>query len=178
MGLKKQLKNTEWGKFILCILACQAAGLAGAVFTVSSSGSWYQTIEKPSFTPPSAIFGPVWTTLYVLMGIAAYKVWVMGWDNIKVKIGLILFMIQLLINAAWSFSFFGLQNPYLGLINIVILLVLIVVTTIYFFKLRQISGWLMVPYFLWVSFATALNYSIYELNAPTALNMLAQEYLF
>ena len=177
MGLKKQLSDTEWGKLIVCIVACQAAGLVGAIFTVSSAGTWYQTIEKPDFTPPSAVFGPVWTALYILMAIAAYKIWVLGWDNIKVKIGLILFLIHLLVNATWSFSFFGLQNPYLGLINIVILLVLITVTTIYFFKLRLISGLLMIPYFLWVAFATALNYSIYELNPPETLQTLVTQNL-
>lgn len=178
MGLKEQLGNTEWGKLIVSIVACQAAGLVGAIFTVSSTGTWYQTIEKPDFTPPSAVFGPVWTGLYILMAIAVYKVWVLGWDNIKVKIGLILFLIQLLVNATWSFSFFGLQNPYLGLVNIVILLVLITVTTIFFFKLRKISGFLMIPYFLWVAFATALNYSIYELNPPEALQTLTTQSFF
>ncbi|MFA0964607.1 TspO/MBR family protein [Roseivirga sp. BDSF3-8] len=178
MSLKNVLKRTDWGKLIVSVLACQAAGLAGAFFTASSVGSWYQTLNKPEFTPPSWVFGPVWTILYFLMAFAAYKIWILGWDNIKVKIGLVLFLIQLILNAAWSFSFFGLQNPYVGLLNIVILLVMITVTTIYFFSLRKISGWLMVPYIAWVGYATALNYAIYELNAPITSVHFPSEYFF
>ena len=151
-------------KLVLSVLTCQLAGIIGGIFTSQSVKTWYQTINKPDFTPPSWIFGPVWVLLYLLMGIALFLIW-----DLKIKthgrgMALILFFVQLGLNTLWSFLFFYLHNPLLGLIGIIILLFFIVLTTWAFFRLNPWAGYLMIPYLLWVSFATVLNYSIWTLN--------------
>lgn len=148
-------------KLILFIVICEGAGLIGSIFTFSAIPTWYQALNKPEFSPPNSVFGPVWTTLYLLMGISAYLIWASGK---KVKNALTLFWIHLFFNATWSVMFFGLRNPLLGLINIVILWILIVVVTYRFWKINKSAGLLLLPYLAWVSFATYLNYSIWFLN--------------
>lgn len=150
-----------WIKVGVCVLLSLLAGALGAWFT--STGSWYQQLSKPVFNPPSWVFGPVWTTLYVLMGVAAGLVWHQA-PQPGVKTAMGWFWFQLALNALWSFSFFGLESPLTGLINIVLLLIAVAFTTNKFFKVRRRSGWLMVPYLAWVSFATLLNLSIWWLN--------------
>ena len=147
-------------KLILCIVACIAAGAIGALFT--DTGSWYQALNKPIFNPPSWLFGPVWTTLYILIGIAGGLAW--STESSQTPTAMRWYWIQLGLNTLWSFSFFGLQNPLVGLINILFLLAAIIMTMIYFFKVKQLSGWLMMPYLAWVSFAKLLNASIWWLN--------------
>jgi tryptophan-rich sensory protein len=154
--------NRVW-KVIICVALCLAAGGIGAFFT--ETGQWYQELEKPVFNPPSWVFGPVWTTLYILIGIAAGLVWSEKFSkNEHRKRAMRWFWIQLVINTLWSFSFFGLKNPLVGLINIILLLVAILITTRLFFSINKLSGWLMIPYILWVSYATVLNFSIWSLN--------------
>ena len=149
-------------RLIISILLPQVTGALGALVTISSVGSWYQTINKPSFTPPSWVFGPAWTTLYILMGIALFLIWKSN-HPLK-KQALWLFGIQLFLNGIWSPAFFGLESPILGLVIIVPLWIMIVVCIKVFFQVNKTASYLMVPYLLWVSFATALNASIWYLN--------------
>ena len=151
-------------KIIFSLLICQLAGLIGAIFNSTAVKTWYAHINKPGFTPPNWIFGPVWITLYLLMGISLFLVW-NAEINTKVKqAALVVFFIQLVLNTLWSYFFFYLQSPLYGLIEIVILLIFIIFTMLRFFPIRPLAGFLLVPYVLWVGFAAVLNYSIWQLN--------------
>lgn len=151
-------------KAILAIVVSELAGIIGSVFTMPSIAGWYAGLTKPAFSPPNWIFGPVWTTLYALMGIAAFLVWRNGWEQRKVKIALGLFIGQLILNTLWSIIFFGLHSLGGALIEIVFLWLAILATIIAFAKVSKPAAWLLVPYILWVSFAMYLNYSMYALN--------------
>ncbi len=148
---------------ICAIVICQGAGILGAVFT-SSESIWYTTLNKPVLNPPGWLFGPVWITLYTLMGISAFLVYTQGIEKKFVKKALIVFTLQLILNATWSLVFFGLQNPLLALINIVCLLGSIVWTIKLFLPISRASALLLIPYIVWVCFATYLNFSIWVLN--------------
>ncbi len=148
---------------IISILIAEAAGIIGSVFTTSAIGTWYQTLNKPSFNPPNWLFGPVWITLYALMGIAAWLVWKTKKTK-KRKTALKFYAAQLVANSLWSILFFGLKNPLLALIEIGVLWVLILITTKKFYQLNKTAGALMFPYLAWVSFATILNFAIVSLN--------------
>ncbi len=154
------MKN--WLKFLISILLPQIAGGLGALVTISSVGSWYQMIEKPSFNPPSWVFGPAWTTLYILMGIALYIIWTS--NHFLKKRALQLFGIQLFLNAIWSPAFFGLESPIAGLIVIIPLWVAILACIKLFYPISKWAAFLLIPYIIWVSFATILNASIWYLN--------------
>jgi benzodiazapine receptor len=151
-------------KLVVSILICQCAGLIGSFFTVPSIPTWYATLKKPSFTPPNWVFGPVWTTLFLMMGIAVFLVWRRGLENPQVKIALSIFGVHLIFNTLWSIMFFGLRSPFLGLIEIVVLWVAILFTIKYFMKISTVAGLLLIPYIAWVSFAAALNFAIWRLN--------------
>jgi translocator protein len=151
----------NWFRLIVSILLAQLAGIIGSLFT--EIGSWYQDLIKPSFNPPNWIFGPVWTILYLLMGISLYLVWNSKKSKER-KIGLYFFFIQLILNSLWSILFFGLNNPLLAFIEIIILWFAILLTLIYFYRVRKAAGYLLIPYLLWVSFASILNYFILILN--------------
>ena len=146
------------------LLACLLAGAIGSAFTIRSIPIWYAGLSKPSFTPPNGVFGPVWSLLYLLMGIALFLIWRKGFAVPGVGMAVVMFVIQLVVNALWSISFFGLRSPFLGLVNIALLWVLILTTLVLFLRLSWLSGLLLVPYFLWVSFASALNFAIWRLN--------------
>jgi len=152
----------DWFLLIGFIVACNLIGVVGAIWT-SSDGAWYKGIKKPSFNPPSFVFGPVWTLLFTLMGIAFYLVWVSPSSNIR-TIALTLFVVQFILNVLWSYIFFGLHNPFWALIEIGFLLVGILATGVWFYFVNGFAGYLMVPYFVWVGFASFLNYSIWKLN--------------
>jgi len=152
----------NWSLLISFIVVCNLIGAVGAIWT-SSDGSWYRGIKKPSFNPPSWVFGPVWTLLFTLMGISLYIVWTSPSSNIKL-IALVLFAIQFVFNIAWSYLFFGLNKPLWSFIEILLLLVFILGTAVYFFRVNKTAGYLLIPYFLWVSFASFLNYRIWKLN--------------
>jgi tryptophan-rich sensory protein len=126
--------------------------------------AWYDQLNKPSFNPPAWLFGPVWTLLYISMGLAAWLVW-RDRKNHQVAFPLAVFLIQLLINVSWSPVFFGLQNPGLALVVIIVLWLAILITTIAFFRVSRLAGWLMIPYLGWVSFATVLNWFLWRLNS-------------
>ncbi len=151
-------------KLILSIIICQAAGLIGTIFTMDSIPTWYAALNKPSFNPPNWLFGPVWTVLYLMMGISLFIVWKEDLKNKIVKSAFIIFMIQLFLNTIWSVVFFGMQSVSGGLIIIVLLWLMILFTIIKFIKISRVAGILLIPYLLWVSFATFLNYSIFQLN--------------
>jgi tryptophan-rich sensory protein len=139
-------------------------GFLAGMATQSSVNSWFPTLNKPSFNPPNWLFAPVWITLYVLMGISAGWVWGKGFHHKWVKTGLYHFGFQLLLNALWSIAFFGLKNPFLGLVIILSLVVMLSLTIRWFYLVSRLAALLLVPYLLWVCFATALNYKIWELN--------------
>jgi benzodiazapine receptor len=162
-NMAKNIKNNTT-KLVVSIVACLAAGAIGSIFTRSAIPTWYATLQKPFFSPPNWLFAPVWTLLYILMGIAAFLVWRKGLENRQVRIALIVFLIQLILNALWSVVFFGLESPLSGLIVISILWVAILVTVIKFFKTSRVASMLMWPYLLWVTFAAVLNASIWLLN--------------
>ncbi len=143
--------------FLLVTFA--VAGISGAA-TSGGVHSWYPTLAKPTWNPPSWVFGPVWTILYAMMAVAAWLVWRRaGWGG-----ALLLFGVQLALNAAWSPLFFGLHRIDLALVDIVVLWAAIVATTVAFWKVTPVAGWLFVPYLAWVSFAAMLNFAIWKLN--------------
>ncbi len=151
-------------KLIIAIVVSELAGIIGSVFTAPSIAGWYATLVKPILNPPAWVFGPVWTTLFALMGIAAFLVWKKGLDRRDEKIALGIFLGQLVLNTLWSIIFFGLHSPVGALIEIVFLWLAILATIIAFAKISKPAAWLLVPYILWVSFAAYLNYSIWMLN--------------
>lgn len=151
-------------KLIVLILVSEAVGLISAPIAISSIQTWYVTLNKPSFSPPNWIFGPVWTVLYFLMGVAAYLIWDKGLKNKKVMLALKYFLLQLFFNFLWSILFFGLHSPVLALIDIALLWVMIVITTFKFYKISKPAAYLLLPYLFWVSFASILNLSIVILN--------------
>ena len=149
---------------IISIAICLGAGGLGAIATTPEIDGWYKTIEKPSWNPPGYVFGPVWTALYIMMGVAAWLVWKREGFK-KAKISLVLFGVQLLLNVVWSWIFFNLHQPGWAFVEIVVLWIAIVATTVAFFKRQKIAGWLMMPYLAWVSFASVLNFTIWQLNS-------------
>ncbi len=151
-------------KFLIAVTGCELVGIISTPFTLAAIPTWYSTLNKPPFSPPNWIFGPVWTALYFLMGVAAFLIWKKGLKNKQVKKALTYFVAQLAFNFLWSFLFFGLHSPILGLLDILILWVLILITMIKFYKLSKPAVYLLIPYILWVSFATILNLSIVILN--------------
>lgn len=153
--------NNFW-KLLISLALPQAVGGLGAFFTLPSIQSWYSFLNKPTWNPPNWLFGPVWTTLYLMMGIACFLIWKS--EHPQKKQLLILYFIQLALNGLWSPAFFGMQNPMLGLWVIIPLWVLILLCILQFKKVSKWTSGLMIPYFLWVSFATALNFAIWQLN--------------
>jgi translocator protein len=151
-------------KIIISILIPFIAGAIGSFFTSPAITGWYSLIEKPRINPPSWVFGPAWTIIYILMGISLYLIWSKGCKENKVKVAISIFMIQLMLNSVWSILFFGLKNPGLAFIEIFFLWISILITIIFFYKISKKAAYLLVPYILWVSFASYLNYSIWILN--------------
>jgi len=156
--------NKKIIRILIAVVICLFVGFLSSFATQSSISDWYISLNKPRFNPPNWIFAPVWTVLYVLMGIAAGIVWNKGSYHKWVKTAMYHFIFQLIFNAAWSIVFFGMRSPGLGLIVIVILLTLIVLTIRWFRIINKTAALLLIPYLLWVSFATILNYSIWVLN--------------
>jgi len=146
------------------VVVCFLASGIGQLFAGDELDEWYRGLRKPSFTPPNWLFGPVWTILYISMGVAAWLVWLRR-GNRAVTVALVLFAIQLALNAAWPGLFFGLQNPRIAFAEIVVLWLAIVLTVSTFLRVSKVAGWLMVPYLGWVTFAGVLNMAIWRLNA-------------
>jgi translocator protein len=157
---------TTWqqaGVAILFVIGCLAVGFLSGT-SGDSDSLWYWSLRKPFFQPPSWLFGPVWTLLYTLMGVAAFLVWREGWRQGEVQWALMLFLVQLGLNAAWTPVFFGAQAVGGALIVIILLVAVLVLTVRQFLRVNRIAGFLMMPYLAWVAFATLLNAAIWILN--------------
>ncbi|MBU4016718.1 tryptophan-rich sensory protein [Patescibacteria group bacterium] len=154
----------DFSKLIISVTVCELIGLLSTPFTISSIPTWYAGLIKPFFSPPNWIFAPVWTTLYFLMGVSVYLIWRKGIENKEIKIAIYYFITQLFFNFFWSIFFFGLRLPLVAFIDIIVLLAAIVLTMMKFYKISKVSLYLLIPYLLWVSFATILNMSIVLLN--------------
>ena len=155
---------TNWMKLIISIAVPLAVGFSSSLFTRPEIDSWYKTIQKPDWQPPNWLFGPVWTTLYILMGIALYLVWKSNVQESKKRPAIILWTIQLVLNFFWSFIFFRLHQLGLALAEIIVLWIFILLTIFSFARINKLAAWLLVPYISWVSFASILTYTIYQLN--------------
>ncbi|HOJ31519.1 MAG TPA: tryptophan-rich sensory protein [bacterium] len=151
-------------KLAASIVLCLLAGAIGSIFTSSSVGNWYRTLNKPIFNPPDWIFAPVWTLLYIMMGISLFMVWTAEMEKSLKRMAFLIFAIQLILNILWSVLFFGLQNPVLSLIEIFVLWIAILIAILVFKKISILSAFLLMPYLAWVTFAAFLNYSIVTLN--------------
>jgi tryptophan-rich sensory protein len=156
------MKNV--GMLLLFVIGCELVGIVGSVFTISAIPTWYAGLNKPFFSPPNWLFGPVWTLLYFLMGISIFLIWKKGWNKKKIHAAGTTFLIQLALNFVWTPVFFGLRLPLLGLVIIVALWAWIIMTIRAFYPLSKIAAGLLIPYLLWVSFATLLNGGIVFLN--------------
>jgi len=159
-----RIRLVEILKLLICIIICESAGVIGSIFTTPAIPGWYAALVKPPFTPPNWVFAPAWAGLYLLMGISAFLVWRKGLDNHRVNSGLRIFILQLILNTLWSFLFFGLKSPLLGFLEIMLLWIAILLTILGFFRVSKIAGFLLLPYFAWVSFAAILNFSLWRLN--------------
>ncbi|MDD5152597.1 MAG: tryptophan-rich sensory protein [Candidatus Pacebacteria bacterium] len=167
--MEKEISNkrkfSSFLALIVSIAICEFAGIVGSFFTFSEIPTWYATITKPAINPPSWVFGPVWTTLFFLMGISAFLVWrKMETNREDVKMALSIFGFQLILNTLWSIIFFGMHNIGLALAEIVVLWLAIVWTIVEFYKLSRASAYLLLPYIVWVTFAGYLTYNLWVLN--------------
>lgn len=151
-------------KILICVAICMATGFLSGMSTADSIQNWYSTLNKPFFNPPNWIFAPVWTILYILLGIAVALIWHHGLNKKEVKAAIGIFVLQFAVNLLWSPTFFNMQAPTIAFIIIVILLALIILTIMRFNKIQRSASLLLIPYLLWVSFATILNGSIVYLN--------------
>jgi len=152
-------------KLFISVAACVFIGSLGAIFTSPKIATWYSTLAKPSWTPPNWAFGPVWTTLFVLMGFALYLVWQKYPRTRGSRLALQLFVVQFALNVLWSLLFFGLESPLYGLLGIASLWLAITATIVQFYKVSKPAAYVLVPYIVWVTVAAALNYSVYVLSA-------------
>lgn len=151
-------------KLVISILVPVMVGVLSGYFTESGVKGWYALANKPWFNPPNWIFAPVWTTLYVLMGIALFLVWKSQAEKSIKETAIILFGVQLALNFLWSIIFFKLQQPGWAFAEIILMWVMILLTILWFGKISPTAAWLLVPYISWVSFASILNYGIWKLN--------------
>ena len=154
----------SYPKLIAAILSCLILGSLGSLVTTNGPGSWYASLQKPFFAPPNWVFAPVWITLFILMGTALYLVWQSGTENRDVQIALGFFGVQFILNVIWSFLFFGLRSPLLGLVTILLLWLMIAATIRAFYPVKKSAAFLLIPYIAWVTIATALNAAIYVMN--------------
>jgi translocator protein len=157
------MKKLNVGKLSISVAIPLIAGVLGSLFTGPAVKTWYLVINKPSWNPPSWLFGPVWTMLFILMGVALYLIWSEKMSN-KVRWALKMFAAQLVLNILWSVFFFGMGLFWLAFGEIVVLWIAIALTLVDFFKVNKTAGWLLLPYIMWVSFASYLNFTIAALN--------------
>lgn len=139
-------------------------GAVAAVATQSSVATWYPTLAKPWFTPPDAVFAPVWITLYAVMGVASWRIWWAGSRRATVQVALAVYVVQLILNGAWSIIFFGLQSISGGLVTILLLLAALSLTVRSFGRVDRLAAWLLAPYLAWTAYATALNVALWWMN--------------
>jgi tryptophan-rich sensory protein len=151
-------------KLILSVVGCELVGILGTPFTLNAIPNWYAWLNKPFFAPPNWIFGPVWTVLYALMGFAFYELWKQGWHKKQVRTAAAFFLAQLTLNFIWTPIFFGLRSPEIGLVVILAMWVMIGLTLKNMYPVSKVAVYALLPYWLWVSFATLLNAAIVVLN--------------
>ena len=149
---------------VVAIIAVATASAIGQLATYPNLAPWYAGLTKPSFNPPNWVFAPVWTTLYVMMAIAVWRILRSPDASAARRLALTLFFIQLVLNAAWSWMFFGANNPLLGVINIIPQFLVILATVVAFYRLDRMAAWCLVPLAVWVAFAGVLNVAIWRLN--------------
>lgn len=153
-----------WRKLILSEVLCFLPGVLGSIFTFSQITSWYAGLHKPFFTPPNALFGPVWTILYFLQGVSFYLIWKGRIKTRQIRLGLLFFFIQLLLNALWSILFFGFHAVGLAILDIIGLWIFIFLVILSFAKVSKVASWILVPYLVWVTYAGLLTIGIFLLN--------------
>lgn len=156
------MKN--WIKLIISLALPQIAGISGALFTETGEGTWYRSINKPEWNPPGWVFAPVWTTIYILMGIAFYQVWKSNVPQSRKRSAMILWAVQLVFNFFWTIIFFAQHEIGWALVEIIGLWLLILLTIFAFARINKVAAWLLIPYISWVSFATLLTGTIWMLN--------------
>ena len=158
------LKSSEIMKLAVSVIVCLVPGFFGSIINARAIPTWYAFINKPSFAPPNWVFAPVWTALYVMMGVALFLIWRKGMGTPGVKVALAAFLIQLVLNGLWTPAFFGLRSPLAGLFVILLMWAAILVTMVRFFPISRPAALLLIPYLAWVSFAALLNAYLYALN--------------
>ncbi|MBL0049150.1 MAG: tryptophan-rich sensory protein [Bacteroidetes bacterium] len=163
-GLGNKKGISVFVKFILAILLCESVGILSALLSNAGNNAWFDALNKPSWNPPPYLFAPVWTILYLMMGISLWLIWKNKVAEVNKRKQYFIFGIQLFLNFSWSIIFFRMHNPLLALMDIILMLALIIATTVSFARYSKPAAWLLVPYLAWVSFATFLNYSIWILN--------------
>jgi len=152
-------------KLMISIAICLIAGALGSFFTTPEISTWYATLIKPYIAPPNWVFFPVWTALFIMMGISLFLVWQKGLQDQQVKTALSIFAVQLFLNVLWSAAFFGLRSPIAGLVEISILWIFILVMILKFMRISRVAGLLLIPYIIWVTFAAIINFLIWRLNS-------------
>ncbi len=157
-------KSIKIKPLILSLIACFLPGIIGSLATASSVNTWYLTLNRPSFTPPGWLFGPVWTALYLMQGVSLYFLTTTKGEPVAKLIATLFFYFQLVLNLLWSIFFFGLKSPILGFIEIGVLVITVIFTIIASYRISKPASLLLLPYLAWISFATFLNYSVYRLN--------------
>ncbi len=160
----ESFKKGDIAKLVISILIPLIVGFTSSLATFGSITTFFDVLNKPSWTPPAWAFGPIWTTLYILMGIALFLVWRKGWDRKDVKIAIGVFALQLILNFFWTIIFFGFKSLFGGLIEIVFLWIAILINIILFYRISKAAGLLLVPYIIWVTIASYLNYTVFLLN--------------
>ena len=152
--------NTKIVSLVVWLIICLGVGFFGSQFT---PGTWYTSLDKPVWNPPSSIFAPVWTCLYILMALAVWYVWIQAGHPGRIH-AVAVFVVQLVLNGLWSYFFFGLHRPGAAFLEIIVMWGAILVTMVLFWKIRPLAGILLMPYLLWVSFASVLNHQLWRLN--------------
>lgn len=159
------ITSNRFLRLVICIAVVALVAAVGSYFTAPAIPAWYANLAKPPYAPPNWLFGPVWTLLYLMMGIAAFLVWDRGLERRNVRFALVVFAIQLALNSLWSAIFFGLRFPLGAFIEVIILWLAILATIMLFSRISRPAAWLLVPYIFWVSFAAFLNFGIWQANA-------------
>lgn len=155
---------SSFWKWVIAVVICEAAGIVSALLSMTAMNPWFDTLNKPSWNPPSYLFGPVWTTLYVLMGTALWLIWKSDAPEREKKNAELVFALQLFLNFWWSIIFFRFHSLSLAFAEVMLLLITIFITMVRFAPISRTASWLMVPYISWVSFASILNYTLWMMN--------------
>ena len=151
-------------KFTLTIILCESVGIVSGLLASANNNDWFNTLDKPSWNPPGYLFGPVWTILYLLMGVSLGLIWTNNSLELQKRNAYLLFFTQLFLNFWWSILFFNFHSTAFALLDIILMVIVILLTIESFFHFSKLAAWLLIPYIAWVSFATILNFSIWNLN--------------